>query len=153
IINRFLLGLIPAIVLTMTGCSGKTTTQTDDMVAAYSLEITPEVIDIDSSAFIDVDIEALSSIILNRDSADVNSEMLADAKIAIYRFYKNVKEVDGNLVCDIPDGASINVSETVFAALKENLQQMNDGIKEAREKGYDVVQSKPDSAYLNSLLK
>ncbi|MDE5745067.1 MAG: hypothetical protein K2H84_05325 [Paramuribaculum sp.] len=103
-----------------------------------------------SDSFIDVDIEAIST----PDSRSTISETdMAKAKAAVYRFYKNVKEVDGNLVCDIPDGASINVSETVFAALKENLQQMNDGIKEAREKGYDVVQSKPDSAYLNSLLK
>ncbi|MDE6651753.1 MAG: hypothetical protein K2K08_05030 [Paramuribaculum sp.] len=102
-----------------------------------------------SDSFIDVDIEAIST---PESRSTISETDIAKAKAAVYRFYQNVKEVDGNLVCEVPDGASINISETVFAALKENLQQMNDDVKAAREKGYDIVKTKPDSEYLKSLL-
>ncbi|MBD5256141.1 MAG: hypothetical protein HDS50_00715 [Bacteroides sp.] len=106
-----------------------------------------------SDTFIDVDAKALSEIITNPDSRSaVNSDDIAKMKAALYRFYKNVKLEDGIYICDIEDGKSINISESLFVTLKENLQKMNDGVKEAHEKGIEVVQSKPDSAYLNSLL-
>ena len=106
-----------------------------------------------SDTFIDVDAKALSEIITNPDSRSaVNSDDIAKMKAALYRFYKNVRLEDGIYICDIEDGKSINISESLFVTLKDNLQKMNDGVKEASEKGIEVVQSKPDSAYLNSLL-
>lgn len=106
-----------------------------------------------SDTFIDVDAKAFSEIITNPDSLSaVSSDDIAKMKAALYRFYKNVRLEDGIYICDIEDGKSINISESLFVTLKENLQKMNDGVKEASEKGIEVVQSKPDSAYLNSLL-
>jgi hypothetical protein len=58
-----------------------------------------------------------------------------------------------HLICSIRSGADINVSDSVFTALSENLNDMNSYIKEAKAKGETVNMFEPDENYLNSLLE
>ena len=78
---------------------------------------------------------------------------MAQLKAAIYRFYKHVSVMDGYYSCDITDGSDINISQEIYSALMNNLQEMNGYIKTEREQGRDVVMSVPDEKYLNSLLE
>ena len=58
-----------------------------------------------------------------------------------------------HLICSIRSGADINVSDSVFTALSENLNDMNSYIKEAKAKGETVNMFEPYENYLNSLLE
>ncbi|MDE5836344.1 MAG: hypothetical protein K2H50_05005 [Paramuribaculum sp.] len=150
-INSFLL----IVSLLVVGCTNKVDVPAQEVDEIVVMKVPASLVQqyALSDTFIDVDAKAFSEIITNPDSlSTVNSDDIAKMKAALYRFYKNVKLEDGIYICDIEDGKSINISESLFVTLKENLQKMNDGVKEAHEKGIEVVQSKPDSAYLNSLL-
>ncbi len=144
--------LMSAILLLMTGCSNngeKSAAVSENNTHAASVKEY-----VDNNAFIDVDVEALVNIVANPDlRSSVNKDDVAKMKAAVYRFYSNVKIEDGYYTCNIPDGAAINISETVFSALKENLDEMNSAIKVARDEGREVKISEPDSTYLNSFLQ
>ena len=74
-------------------------------------------------------------------------------KAAVYRFYKHVSVKDGYYVCGIKDGSEINVSQSVFVTLLENLNKMNRMIKEAKDRGEAIEVQVPDEEYMNSLLR
>lgn len=74
-------------------------------------------------------------------------------KAAVYRFYKHVSVKDSLYILDIQDASEINISTRVFTALAENLKEMNDFIKLAKEKGENIDLFIPDEEYLNSLLQ
>lgn len=150
-INSFLL----IVSLLVVGCTNKVDVPAQEVDEIVVMKAPASLVQqyVLSDTFIDVDAKAFSEIITNPDSLSaVSSDDIAKMKAALYRFYKNVRLEDGIYICDIEDGKSINISESLFVTLKDNLQKMNDGVKEASEKGIEVVQSKPDSAYLNSLL-
>ncbi|MDE6265474.1 MAG: hypothetical protein K2M11_10085 [Paramuribaculum sp.] len=109
---------------------------------------------VENNTFIDVDVNELVNALINPDAhSSVKEADMAKMKAAVYRFYSNVKIKDGYYVCDVPDGVAINISDAVFNALKENLDEMNNALKEAKENGHEVKISEPDSVYLNSLLQ
>ena len=150
-INSFLL----IVSLLVVGCTNKVDVPAQEVDEIVVMKAPASLVQqyVLSDTFIDVDAKAFSEIITNPDSLSaVSSDDIAKMKAALYRFYKNVRLEDGIYICDIEDGKSINISESLFVTLKDNLQKMNDGVKKASEKGIEVVQSKPDSAYLNSLL-
>lgn len=110
---------------------------------------------VDNNTFIDVDVPSIVAGLANPAgrSEAVKDDDIAKMKTAIYRFYKNVSLEDGYYVCAINSGKEINISENVFNALHDNLEEMNAFIKAAKDKGETVHIMEPDEAYLNSLLK
>ena len=75
------------------------------------------------------------------------------AKAILYRFYKHVHLVNGYYTLDIKQAKDINISNPVYLALLNNLNEVNDSVKEARSKGRKVETPEVDDNYLNSLLK
>lgn len=140
------------VLMVVSGCSSngaKTTVVSEDNTSTTSVKEYVE-----NNVFIDVDVKELVNTLSNPEiNSSVNEVDLAKMKAAVYRFYSNVKIKDGYYVCNVPDGAAINISEAVFTALKENLDEMNSALKEAKENGHEVKISEPDSVYLNSLLQ
>lgn len=109
---------------------------------------------VNNNTYIDIDIPSIAYGIANpaSRSVEIGEDDIAKAKAAVYRFYKNVSIIDGYYSCSIQSGSDINVSDNVFTALSENLNEMNSFIKEAKAKGETVNLFEPDENYLNSLL-
>ncbi|MDE7418982.1 MAG: hypothetical protein K2N35_02100 [Muribaculaceae bacterium] len=108
---------------------------------------------VDDNTYIDLDVDALVKGIVNQDPRfSVNEEDMAKMKAAMYRFYKHVSVKDGHYVCGIKEGSEINVSQSVFKTLLENLNEMNRMIKGAKDRGEEIDVQIPDEEYLNTLL-
>lgn len=139
--------------LLVSGCSHEVAVPVDELPSLNTpAGLVKELVE--KNTFIDVDVKRLVNAATNPKSrSSVNGDDIAKMKAAVYRFYSNVKIKDGYYVCDVPDGAAINISESVFTALKENLDEMNSALKEAKENGHEVKIFEPDSVYLNSLLQ
>lgn len=158
--NLKLLSVI-TIMLFFVGC--KSGNKTEDKSTESTAE-TPQMTDtpkglvkkyVEDNTYIDVDIPSIAYSLANPSavSGTISGDDMAKAKAAIYRFYKNVSIVDGYFTCSIQSGSDINVSDNVFTALSENLNEMNSHIKEAKAKGETVNLFEPDENYLNSLLE
>lgn len=72
---------------------------------------------------------------------------------ALYRFYSHVQLIDSCYVCSLKSAAEINVSQTVFETLKNNLDDMNEQIESLRKAGEKVSLPDIDNDYLKSLLR
>ena len=72
---------------------------------------------------------------------------------ALYRFYSHVQLIDSCYVCSLKSAAEINVSQTVFETLKNNLDDMNEQIESLRKAGEKVSLPDFDNDYLKSLLR
>ena len=59
-------------------------------------------------------------------------------KAAICRFYSKVKLVNGIYICKLTSASDINVSIGVYTALLNNLNEMNEVIKKAKDSGKSV---------------
>lgn len=81
------------------------------------------------------------------------AEDSAQMFVALYRFYSHVKVVDDAYVCDLTNAQEIQVSESVFKSLSENLQKTNLQIRQLKEQGRKVTISEVTPEYLNSLLE
>lgn len=127
------------------GNSGNESAKVDEPTDARSY--------VDSNSYIDVDIEELAKAQATSGPDSIDKSDIAKAKAAIYRFYKNVDMKDGKYSCSASKGSDINVSDKVFGALLNNLNDMNRWLEEAKERGDSVITFTPDSAYLESLLK
>jgi uncharacterized lipoprotein NlpE involved in copper resistance len=78
----------------------------------------------------------------------------AKMRAATYRFYKNVKLVDGKYVYrGTGGGKSINLSDRVFTAFTNNLNDINKSIESQISKGQRIELPEVTDDYLNSLLK
>lgn len=109
---------------------------------------------VENNTYINVDIKAISNALTNPLSrSNVSEEEIAKAKVAVYRFYKNVTVDNGIYSCNLTSGEEINVSSEVFSALLDNLNEMNKSAQEIRDKGGKIGMSVPDENYLNSLLQ
>ena len=109
---------------------------------------------VDDNTYIDLDVDALVKGIVNQDTGfSVNEEYMAKMKAAVYRFYKHISVKDGYYVCDIKEGSEINVSQSVFRTLLENLNEMNRMIKGAKDRGEEIDVQILDEEYLNTLLQ
>lgn len=74
-------------------------------------------------------------------------------KAAVYRFYSHVKLEKGKYVCALKNGKEINISEKIFSAFLNNMNELNQQAAKARAGGGNMQMSEIDDAYLNSLLK
>lgn len=109
---------------------------------------------VDENTYIDLDVDALAKEIANPQTrATVDNEKQSQMNAALYRFYSHVKLVDGAYTCDLTSAKDINVSARVYAALKNNLDDMNADIRKAKEAGEEIDTPEVDEAYLASLLK
>lgn len=109
----------------------------------------------ESGEFIDINIKKLSD-----ELSTVNTKVLSALKndkdkafAALYRFYSHVQLIDSCYVCPLKSAAEINVSQTVFETLKNNLDDMNEQIESLRKAGEKVSLPDVDNDYLKSLLR
>lgn len=111
---------------------------------------------IKNNTYINFDIRQLNkeiSLSTSSRSNRIDTTNISMAKAAIYRFYKHVKVINYQYVCDIKSGKVINVSDEIFNAFLSNMEEINKDIEKKREKGEEVIISIPDKDYLNSLLE
>lgn len=109
---------------------------------------------VDENTFIDLDVTALAKEIASPDTRTaVDLDKVAQMKAAIYRFYSHVELEEGVYVCHLSAASDINVSESVYQALLENLNAMNSSIQKAKEAGQEINLPEVNEAYLNSLLE
>ncbi len=139
------------ICIPFTGCN---TTNEKMIQEIAKLETEPNAVKklVDENTYIDFDYQDLVIQMTSDKRASVDKGLLAKSKVALYRFYSHVQLVDDQYVCSLKDGSEINVSERVFVAMSDDLDQMNTSIRENKEKGANLVIFKPDAKYLNSLL-
>mgnify|MGYP007115503779 CR=1 FL=1 len=109
----------------------------------------------ESGEFIDINIKKFSD-----ELSTVNTKVLSALKndkdkafAALYRFYSHVQLIDSCYVCSLKSAAEINVSQTVFETLKNNLDDMNEQIESLRKAGEKVSLRDVDNDYLKSLLR
>lgn len=109
---------------------------------------------VETDAYLDFDVQALVYGAINPSSrtVEVTPDDVAKSKAAVYRFYKHVTVKDGLLQCSLKNGAEINVSDRVFKAFMDNLNEMNEQMQALYDKGDTVDISDPTEEYLNSLL-
>ena len=109
----------------------------------------------ESGEFIDINIKKFSD-----ELSTVNTKVLSALKndkdkafAALYRFYSHAQLIDSCYVCSLKSAAEINVSQTVFETLKNNLDDMNEQIESLRKAGEKVSLPDIDNDYLKSLLR
>lgn len=106
-----------------------------------------------SNAFIDVDINRLAKQTAKGTRAD-NASDISKSKAAIYRFYSHVHVNDNNQYeCTLKSAKEINVSQDVFDALQNNLDEMNKAIELCSKNGEKMNVMPITNKYLESLLK
>lgn len=112
---------------------------------------------ITDNSFIDVDVVELSNDIANMPGSSRNIDDLKEdismAKAAIYRFYSNVTVSDEGFILGECTAKSLNMSDVVFNALKNNLDEMNAFYIKERDNGHSVEISPITQEYLESLLE
>lgn len=101
--------------------------------------------------FIDIDIYAVARMIWAGEQVD--TDVMAQVKVALYRYFSHVRIERDKYVCDLASGKEISVSSRVFTALQENLGEMNIGVLEMRKRDTALVLPAIDEAYLRSLLQ
>ncbi len=61
--------------------------------------------------------------------------------------------VDGKYVCDLKNAEEINISERLYEAILNNLNEMNTWIEQSKTSGKEVMIQEVNEEYLNSLLE
>lgn len=141
--------MIMAACLLTVSCNNiqKTASPADETSNVQKIAESGEFIDINIKKFSDelsiVDTKVLSALKNDKDKAFA----------ALYRFYSHVQFIDSCYVCSLKSAAEINVSQTVFETLKNNLDDMNEQIESLRKAGEKVSLSDIDNDYLKSLLR
>lgn len=110
---------------------------------------------IDTNTYIDINVSELVKEVASPKTRSTVAvvDKVAKMKAAIYRFYSKVKLVNGIYTCNVTSASDINVSIGVYTALLNNLNEMNEVIKKAKDSGKSVNAQEVDEAYLNSLLE
>lgn len=109
---------------------------------------------VNENIYIDLDVyQLVKDVASPKTRASVNIDQIAQMKAAIYRFYSHVQVVNGFYKCSLKAASDINVSEGVYTALLNNLNDMNKKIQKAIDKGISFNVQEADEEYLNSLLK
>ena len=145
--------MVLVIVLLLAGCISEATNVLDSV---RDMDVPEELVKkyVEDNTYIDLDVDALVKGVVTPDlGSSVNEEDMAKMKAAVYRFYKHVSVKDGYYVCGIKDGSEINVSQSVFGTLLENLNEMNRMIREAKDRGEAIDVQIPDEEYMNFLLR
>ena len=145
--NYYLLGLLSLFVIAQSCTNHSKSCNSDSNECNRILKISnaktePTAVEkiVRSNAFIDVDINRLSDI--------------SKAKAAIYRFYSHV-HVNGKnqYECTLKSAKEINVSQDVFDALQNNLDEMNKAIELCSKNGEKMNVMPITNKYLESFLK
>ncbi|MDE6522260.1 MAG: hypothetical protein K2L17_05535 [Muribaculaceae bacterium] len=145
--------IVLVVVLLLAGCRGEATNVLDSV---RDTEVPKELVKkyVDDNTYIDIDVDVLLRSVVNQNGkSSVNEEDMAKMKAAVYRFYRHVSVKDGYYVCGIKKGSEINVSQSVFRTLLENLNEINRMIKGAKDRGEAIDVQIPDEEYLNSFLR
>ena len=145
--------VVLGVVLLLAGCRSEANNVLDSV---RDTEVPKELVKkyVDDNTYIDLDVDALVRNVVNQDSGcSVIEEDMAKMKAAVYRFYKHVSVKEGYYVCGIKESSEINVSQSVFRTLLENLNEMNRMIKEAKDRGEAIEVQVPDEEYMNFLLR
>jgi len=113
---------------------------------------------VENNTYIDIDITAISESMVasqtgSRKIDDGLNDKIAQAKAAIHRFYSHVTLKDNQYVLDNCTAKDLNMSESLFTTMKQNIDEMNEGLKQAEKKGYEIVTSQITEEYLKSLLE
>ena len=143
------LAMIMAACLLTVSCNNiqKTASPADETSNVQKIAESGEFIDINIKKLSDelstVDTKALSALKNDKDKAFA----------ALYRFYSHVQLIGSCYVCSLKSAAEINVSQTVFETLKNNLDDMNEQIESLRKAGEKVSLPDIDNDYLKSLLR
>lgn len=139
--------LIAALLLMLSGCGRSAENARSAGNADVQFESAKEYVE--SDAYIDFDVMEMQEA---ASDSTLSPVALAKSKAAVYRFYRHVTVEDGLLQCSLKNGAEINVSDRVFKAFMDNLNEMNEQMQALYDKGDTVDISDPTEEYLNSLL-
>ncbi|MEZ3549126.1 MAG: hypothetical protein K1W02_00080 [Muribaculaceae bacterium] len=143
-------------VIMMAACSAKEDASMEEVVKFESdSELTKKLVE--NGEYIDLDVKALAFEVANGGTTQSTPEELkknvAMMKAAIHRFYSKVEIIDGHYVVRAESGKELNVSERVYEALSDNLNEMNTFIDNVKAKGEEIKIPEITSDYLNSLLE
>lgn len=154
--KKFVLYILSAVfIITLNSCDSESNDATIvQKIAAVSTEPTAVEKIVKNNSFIDIDINHAAKQAAMGTRAATDTEEMAKAKAAIYRFYSHVR-LNGSkqYECTLTSAKEINISQNLFEALLQNLEAMNSFIKEGTKSGQNVVAPEITEEYLNSLLK
>lgn len=108
---------------------------------------------VENNNYLDVDVDQLSQAICSRSRNSIDTTAIGKMRAALYRFYSRVKVVDGKYVCDLKNAEKINISERLYEAILNNLNEMNTWIEQSKTSGKEVMIQEVNEEYLNSLLE
>lgn len=155
IMKKFVSYILSAVfIITLNSCDSESNDATIvQKIAAVSTEPTAVEKIVKNNSFIDIDINhAAKQAAMGTRATD--TEEMAKAKAAIYRFYSHVRLNESKQYeCTLTSAKEINISQNLFEALLQNLEAMNSFIKEGTKSGQNVVAPEITEEYLNSLLK
>ena len=116
-----------------------------------------------NNSFIDVDIAALENTTTgqrntsNPQSAKAITEPYPEehemTRAALYRYYSKVTIVDGLMVCSAKKASDLNMSERTFRYINDNVNAINETVKEAQSKGTKVHMPEITADYLRFLIE
>jgi phosphoenolpyruvate carboxylase len=156
-LNKLIILLLGAFI--MVSCSMKKSKEGSTILsqlAAHPTEVSVKSI-VDGDDLIDVDLTEITPAKITAKKNEAEKKIfdleIAKAKAAVYRFYSNVSLVNGLYESKLKSGKEINISDRLFAALSENLKQMNSTITKQKAEGFQVNVQEINSEYLNSLLR
>src|SRR5690606_13778393 len=89
---------------------------------------------INENQFVDIKVDDLPEIeayLIGEKTVDENH--IVDFRVLIYRFYNQVKVERGKLVCSVPSGSEIGISEEIFQLYKKDLVRLNADIAKMEE--------------------
>ena len=149
--KKFVLYILSTVlIITLNSCDSESNDATIvQKIAAVSTEPTAVEKIVKNNSFIDIDINHAAM-----GTRATDTEEMAKAKAAIYRFYSHVRLNESKQYeCTLTSAKEINISQNLFEALLQNLEAMNSFIKEGTKSGQNVVAPEITEEYLNSLLK
>ena len=97
---------------------------------------------VENNNYLDVDVDRLSQSICSRSGNSIDTTAMGKMRAALYRFYSRVKVAE-----------EINISERLYEAILNNLNEMNTWVEQSKASGKEVMIQEVDEAYLNSLLE
>ena len=77
---------------------------------------------------------------------------LAKLKAAVYRFYKDAKLENGKYVSAVKDGKEINISEELYKALYNDMENTNRGVEKSKADAGQIKSPVMTPQHLDSLL-
>lgn len=145
------------VAIILSACGNVDNSNVDNTVNPVECSLARKIID--ENTFIDFDMKELTEEIVitahskTRSSSPRHMETSAEAKAATYRFYSNIKIENNQLIQTAKSGKELNMSEKVFNAYMDNIDELNRFAREAIERGDSIVIPEITDEYLNSLLQ